>query len=325
LPFSIDEARVVVLAAPFAATTSYGGGAENGPDAIYEASKQVDLFDLDTGRPYEAGIAWHEDSGGSLASLHRDARRLAAPILELGGAIEGRAELAADLEEVNGICADANEIIYRRTVKLLTQGKLVALVGGDHAVPFGTIRAHAERHDDFGVLHIDAHADLRDAFEGFADSHASIMHNVMTRLPSVKKLVQVGIRDFSEDELRFIEASGGRVETHFDSVVSRAMFDGETWTSVAKRVVASLPKNVYVSFDIDGLDPALCPGTGTPVPGGLSFQQTNHLLRVLVESGRTIVGCDLNEVAPSDGEWDGNVGARMLYKMIGWMLKSQPA
>jgi agmatinase len=173
---------------------------------------------------------------------------------------------------------------------------------------------------------LDAHADLRPAFEGFAFSHASIMHNVMTRIPNVHKLVQVGIRDFSEEELQFIEGSEGRIQTFFDADLQRARFEGETFQSLARRIVAGLPKDVYVSFDIDALDPALCPNTGTPVPGGLAFQEASYLLGEVVRSGRRIVGGDLNEVAPDpngENEWDANVGARMLYKLLGWLLLSQ--
>jgi agmatinase len=141
----------------------------------------------------------------------------------------------------------------------------------------------------------------------------------------VKTLVQVGIRDFSEDERTFAESTGGRVHIWYDAELKRRAFDGQPWNRVVDDIVAQLPQQVYLSFDIDGLDPTLCPHTGTPVPGGLSFPEANALLAGVVRSGRTIVGLDLNEVAPSpDGdEWDGNVGARLLYKMIGWMLKSE--
>jgi agmatinase len=176
------------------------------------------------------------------------------------------------------------------------------------------------------VLHLDAHADLRDAYEGFADSHASIFHNVAERLPGVARIVQVGVRDVSEDEWEYAAGSGGRVVIHHDALLAQARLDGETWGAQVQRIVADLPADVYLSFDIDGLDPALCPHTGTPVPGGLSFHQACALISGVVRSGRRIVGFDLVEVAPGpDGdEWDGNVGARLLYKMIGWMLQSSP-
>jgi agmatinase len=112
--------------------------------------------------------------------------------------------------------------------------------------------------------------------------------------------------------------------TFFDADIRRQLFDGEAWSRITHRIAAALPREVYLSFDIDGLDPALCPHTGTPVLGGLSFPEVSALMRAVVETGRRIVGLDLCEVAPDPGgsEWDGNVGARVLYKMIGYALLS---
>jgi agmatinase len=141
----------------------------------------------------------------------------------------------------------------------------------------------------------------------------------------VGKLVQVGVRDLGAAEAAYIRESGGRVVTHFDATLTRARFEGVPWMRQVERIVEGLPELVYLSFDIDGLDPTLCPHTGTPVPGGLSFAEAGALLAGVVASGRRIVGLDLDEVAPGpDGdEWDGNVGARLLYRMIGWTLRSQ--
>jgi agmatinase len=176
-----------------------------------------------------------------------------------------------------------------------------------------------------GVLHVDAHLDLREAYEGFTDSHASILFNVAARLPAVSRIVQVAVRDMSEAELEVARGSGGRIVPHLDAAIAARVFDGEPFHRIADAIIADLPEDVYVTFDIDGLDPALCPHTGTPVPGGLSFQQAVALLARLQKSGRRIVGFDLVEVAPGpDGdEWDGNVGARLLYKLIGFALLSQ--
>jgi agmatinase len=217
-----------------------------------------------------------------------------------------------------------NDDVYATVKGLLAMGKSIALVGGDHSTPFGAIRAVAEAHPGVGILHVDAHADLRDAYEGFTYSHASIMHNVMTRIGGVARLVQVGIRDFCEDESEMIAKSNGRIRTHFDAELAARRFEGATWKECVERIIADLPERVYVSFDIDGLDPTLCPHTGTPVPGGLSFPEASYLVGAVARSGRRIVGVDVNEVVPGpDGdEWDGNVGARLLYKMIGWMLRS---
>lgn len=324
LPFGEHDARVVIVPVPFAATSSYGGGAENGPDAVLRASKQVDLFDLETGRPYEAGIAMLPIPEEIMA-WHREARAEAEKIIAVGGHIEGDAQLELGLSRVNRLSEAVNDVVYRRVRELIERNKLVVVLGGDHGAPYGGIRAHAEAYPGMGILHVDAHADLREAYEGFTWSHASIMYNVMKNLPGVSRLVQVGIRDLSEQEFEAIEKSEGRIRTYFDVDLVRERFDGVPWSRQLDKIVADLPDRVYISFDIDGLDPALCPHTGTPVPGGLSFHQATALVAAVVRSGRTIVGMDLCEVVPgaAGDEWDGNVGARLLYKMIGWMLVSQ--
>jgi agmatinase len=323
LPFSPEDARVVIVPVPWEATVSYGSGTADGPAAILKASHQVDLLDRETGRPYAAGIAMLPIPA-DVRAWSDEARRLALPVIEKGGAVDDPALQRATVE-VNALGDRMNTWVYDTTRDLLDKGKLVGVVGGDHSVPFGSIRAVAEKHPGLGVLHIDAHADLRAAYEGFRWSHASIMNNVLMLIPDVGRIVQVGIRDYSDEEEAVIRAHANRLTTWFDPDLRRSLFDGETWSRLAMRIVAGLPRDVYVSFDIDGLDPALCPHTGTPVLGGLSFPEAMALLRVVVESGRRIVGFDLNEVTPDPtgaSEWDGNVGARVLYKQIGFALLS---
>ena len=321
LDSSLESARVVLLPVPWDATTSYRPGTSDGPRAILEASKQVDLFDVETGKPYEAGITMLDESD-EIRAWNVEARACAVPVIAAGGRIEGDTALEEKLGRVNALSALVNGRVHETVAGLLARDKIVGLVGGDHATPFGAIRAHAEKWPGLGILHVDAHADLRHAYEGFAWSHASIMECVTRDIGGVAKLVQVGIRDLCEEEHERIEASGGRIRTVYDVEVARARMRGSVEKLFAD-AVAALPERVYVSFDIDGLDPVLCPNTGTPVPGGLSFHEANALLRALVEAKKTIVGFDLNEVGGE--EWDGNVGARLLYKMIGWTLLSRRA
>jgi len=320
LPFTPEEAEVVLLPIPFEATTSYGGGTADGPAAILEASKQVDLFDVETGRPYERGIAMLAPNP-DIRRWNDEARALAEPIIAAGGAGEDPALRSAQAK-VNALCEKMNDAVYAEAKAWLARGKRVVGVGGDHSTVYGIIRAYGEKYPGLGILHVDAHADLRNAYEGFTWSHASIFHNVMTRLPNVSKLVQVGIRDLGEAEFQFSEDSRGRIVTHYDARTKARQHEGVAWRDLCVEMVKPLPQDVYVSFDIDGLDPTLCPHTGTPVPGGLSFAEATTLIGEVVRSGRRIVGLDLNEVAPgTDSEWDGNVGARLLYKMIGWMQR----
>ncbi len=323
LPHTPEEAAVVLIPVPWEATVSYGAGTANGPAAILEASRQVDLLDRETGRPYAAGIAMLDDPA-EVRAWSEAARAKAAPVIEQGGA-HGDPALAAAVAEVNAYGDRMNGWVYETSKRWLDAGKLVGVVGGDHSVPYGLVRALSERHPGLGILHLDAHADLRNAYEGFRWSHASIMYNVVTDLPAVGRLVQVGIRDYADDEQAVIDTQKGRIQTYFDADLRRQLFEGETWRRLALRMIADLPQDVYLSFDIDGLDPALCPHTGTPVVGGLSFPEVCYLMRAVQESGRRIVGFDLNEVAPGPegDEWDGNVGARLLYKEIGFALLSR--
>src|SRR5688500_12473031 len=218
---------------------------------------------------------------------------------------------------------EENELVYETTRELLDAGKMPVILGGDHAVPFGAIEAYAETYPGMGILHLDAHADLRNAYEGFTWSHASIFHNVMTRIPAVGNLVQVGLRDVGRAEKRMIDDSNGRIVAFFDPDLAAQKERGRSWSEIVDEIVARLPEHVYLSWDIDGLDPTLCPSTGTPVPGGLSWNEAVGLLRGIVRSGKRIVGLDLCEVSPGSTEWDANVGARLLYKMIGFALLSQ--
>lgn len=324
LSHTMAEAALVYLPVPWEATTSYGGGASAGPKAIFEASHQVDLYDLDVLRPYEPGLFFLEESA-EIQSWNEAAKALAAKIIAVGGDINDKPELKKALVEVNNLSTRVNDTVYAKTRELLTLGKIVGIVGGDHSVPYGAIHAISEKHPGVGILHFDAHSDTRDAYEGFTHSHASIMNNVLRDLPGVKKLVQVGIRDFCEQEIDFCRAQKDRVEIHFDAHLARRKFAGESWQHIATDIVKALPSEVWISFDIDGLDPRFCPHTGTPVPGGLDFNEANFLIGEVARSGRKIVGFDLNEVAPGpDGdEWDSNVGARLLYKLTAWTLASQ--
>jgi agmatinase len=320
LPHTPAEARVVIVPVPFEATTSYGGGTSAGPRAIFEASKQVDLYDRETGHPYEAGIAML-DEDPRVVQWNAEAKQIARSVIARGGPVDEETRRAA--AEVDEFGERLNEWVYAQTRALLDAGKVAVTLGGDHSVPFGAIQAYAERYPGLGILHLDAHADLRDAYEGFTWSHASIFHCVMTRLDGVARLVQVGVRDLGSAESALIESSGGRIVTFFDADVAARKEKGTPFAAIADEIVAELPHDVYLSWDIDGLDPTLCPGTGTPVPGGLSWNEAIGLLRALVRAKKRIVGLDLCEVAPGATEWDANVGARLLYKMIGFALLSE--
>ena len=150
---------------------------------------------------------------------------------------------------------------------------------------------------------------------------SSIMFNAL-KIPQVSKLVQVGIRDYCQAEYDIIKNSNGRVHTFFDRDIKHRQLDGATWTSICNDIIAQLPNEIYLSFDIDGLDPKLCPSTGTPVAGGFEFEQILMLIEKIVDSGKRIISFDINEVAPGGDEWDANVGARLLYRIANMVAKS---
>jgi agmatinase len=318
-----EDARLVVIPVPFDATTSYRAGTARGPEHVLEASKQVDLEDIQYGPIWQGGIAMLPIPK-RLASLSKRARAAAEPIIRAGGAAPGNRSHHKAIGAVNAASERVHGYVASESERILDRGAIPAVLGGDHASPFGLITELSLRHPGMGILQIDAHADLRESFEGFTWSHASISHNVMTRLPGVKRLVQVGIRDVGSREVEFMEQSKGRVKTFFDQHLRDRQFGGATWTAVCKDIISSLPREVYISFDIDGLTADLCPRTGTPVPGGLSFPEVCHLLELLSTSGRRVIGFDLCEVAPGapDDEWNGCVGARVLYKLAGCAMKS---
>lgn len=325
LPFTAEEADIVLVPAPWEVTTSYGGGTAKGPEAILEASFQVDLFHPEFPDLWKHGIAMDEIPEALLeqsAALKKEAAHV-IDLLVHGGNKSAEKKAAKALELVNGESAVMNDWVQQRTGYWMDQGKLTGLVGGDHSTPLGMYRAHAERHDSFGILHFDAHLDLRKAYEGFTGSHASIMYNAL-QIPQVERIVSVGIRDFCEEEARVFAKEELRVRIHRSAEIRREQYEGMTWQKQCDRIIAQLPEKVHISFDIDALDPSLCPHTGTPVPGGFAFEEATYLLSRLAASGKQIIGFDLVEVTPGPhGDWDANVGARLLWHLCGVLAKAQ--
>ena len=324
LPFTPEEAAVVVVPVPWEVTVSYRAGTAQGPAAIHAASLQVDLYDPDLPDAWKLGLAM-EPIDETIAAVSHRLRPLAADYiawLEAGEPAADQGKFGAVPGQVTVEGASMVQWLKAKTGALLDAGKGVVVLGGDHSTPLGYLHALAERHEEFAILQFDAHCDLRPAYEGFQYSHASIMHNAL-QLPQVKKLVQVGIRDYCQQEAEFIEHSNGRVALFGQRFLSDEKFAKKSWKKVCGKIIAQLPSKVYISFDIDGLDPRLCPGTGTPVPGGLEYEEATYLLRSIVRAGITIIGCDLNEVAPGDNDWDAMVGARLLYQLCNWMAVSQ--
>jgi agmatinase len=321
LPFGTEEAQIVLLPVPWEVTVSYGEGTANGPAAILKASQQIDLYDPIYPAGWKAGIAM-EDVSPEWTEANGSWRGQTVLYLHEFASAEGVSPQAGRiLEDANKATADLMKWISAKTSALLEEGKFVGLIGGEHSVPLGYMQTLGEKYGPFGILQIDAHADLRVAYEGFTHSHASIMYNA-SQIPEVEKLVQVGIRDFSTQEFEYARDSGGKLMMFTDYELKKLQYQGIHWNAVCEKIIAHLPQQVYISFDIDGLQPWLCPNTGTPVAGGLLMEEAFYLLEKVVESGRKIIGFDLCEVAPGEDEWDGNVGSRVLYKLCLLAAKS---
>lgn len=324
MPFDTESSHLVLVSAPWDVTSSYGGGSSSAPDALIEASTQLDFHDPYARNAWKYGIATapidysiQEES----ITLREDAEKI-IKALEKGESANDNFLLRRKLDKVNAGCESLNDKIYAQTKALIDENKLVGLVGGDHSTPYGFIKALSERHHSFGILHIDAHCDLRVAYEGFKYSHASIMYNVMSTMPEVSHLVQVGIRDYCEDEIAYAEADK-RITEFPDHTLAERKFNGENWSSVCDSIIDALPEKVYISFDIDGLSPDNCPNTGTPVAGGLSFNEAMWLIKRISDKGRQIIGFDLCEVVPQgENSIDASTGARVLFKLCGQAIRS---
>ncbi|WP_207493534.1 agmatinase family protein [Aridibaculum aurantiacum] len=324
LPFTEEESQLVLLPVPWEVTVSFGAGTSRAADQIFKASLQVDLYDPDVKDGWKAGFFMRPvDKKILLKSDYlRKEAELYIDYISKGDDVNQNKFMTKSLKEINEGSKFLNNWVYEQTSELLNNGKLVGLIGGDHSTPLGFMKAIAEKHGDFGVLQIDAHNDLRKAYEDFTYSHASIMYNALEEIPQLKSLVQVGIRDYCSEEFDYIGNSDQRVYSYFDQTIKERQYEGETWKSIVEEIVSRLPQKVYISFDIDGLDPKLCPNTGTPVAGGFEADQVNYLFKKVIESGRKLVGFDLVEVGVGENSMDANVGARMLFKLCNLMIKS---
>ena len=320
---SYESARLALISVPWSATASFGEGADKGPEMIVAASSQMDFFSIEAEDIRNEGIFLFPPPV-FLKKLNKKTRRKALPILALEESAPGHFS-QQKVEEINQSCKQMVKWVYEETKKIHTDGKKFGLIGGDHSCSEGAIAYFNDLYKgDFGILHIDAHADLRKDYQGFHHSHASVMYNVMTHIYPPKALLQIGVRDYCKEEYLLIKQNKN-IHTFFDSEIKTALFEGKTWKSIVDSMIQCLPENIYISIDVDGLQPHLFPNTGTPVPGGLSFEQTNYLLNKLAQLHHQIIGFDLVETASPHKKninlWDAQTGARLLYKLCQTTLK----
>ena len=277
----LERSRVVVLPVPYEHTTSYGKGTASGPEAILEASGQVELYD--------------EESDAEFYTL-----------------TGGIATLKA--MDPGGNDAVAVESIRKHVQGLIGEDKTVVCIGGEHTISIGAARAHSERYPDLSVLQLDAHSDLREEYEGNRYSHACVMARVYE---FNKNIVQAGIRSQCREEADFIRQKKINTFYAFDLKGARYGADRYAWHDA---VIGPLRENVYLTIDCDFFDPGLMPAVGTPEPGGFGWQETVSFLRRLSEC-RRIVGFDITELSPIPGLIHPQfVMAKLIYKLIGYIF-----
>jgi agmatinase len=326
LPFLEEESKVVIIPVPWEVTVSYGAGTARSTEHIFKASLQIDLFETLNPNGWKHGFFMRPINPKILlkSDFLRKEAELYINYISKNEAVDSNSFMCKSLKDINEGSRFLNQWVYEQTLALLQKDKFVGILGGDHSVPLGYWKAIGDTFGEFGILQIDAHCDLRQSYEGFKYSHASITYNGLAEIPSLKRVVQVGVRDYSQGEWDFICNSQFRVIAYLDRDIKSRQYEGETWKHICEDIVSHLPENVYISFDIDGLDPKLCPNTGTPVPGGFETEQLFFLFRMIIKSGRKIIGFDLVEVGVNETNWDANVGARILWHFCNLMVSQLP-
>ena len=263
-----ENAEIAIIPAPYDQTSTWIKGADEGPDAIIEASGNMELYDIETdSEVYRRGIITDEP-------IERDL-----------------------------FPGDMIEVTKRRVQKHIDRERFAVVVGGEHSVSIGSVQAHVENHNDLVVLQLDAHADLRDEYEGSRYNHACVMARVRELCP----ILQVGVRSISAEEKRILDRS-------------RVFFakDIHNRTEWIEDVVAKLSDKVYVTIDLDVFDPSIMPSTGTPEPGGLSWYPVLSLLKA-VFAEKDVVGFDVVELCPnSRNKAPDFLAAKLIYKLLSY-------
>lgn len=309
-PYKKDAAQIHILPIAWEATASFGRGCALSYEAIRQASIQLDFYD-DKGAFWKIPVYMHEALGGMLNNQVAQKAANLINHLENGGQILDRKE---EFEEINAVSTSLNALVEEHCDGLIKQGKKIIILGGDHSVPLGLIRALG-KDQSFGILHFDAHADLRPGYEGFTYSHASIMYHAR-QLSNVESITSIGLRDISPEEAEIIR-NDPHINVYSDKYIANQRLDLRPFSAVIEEIIEKLPKKIYLSFDVDCLNPSLCPNTGTPVPGGLNWHEIQAILDALYHSDIDIIGADLCETG--NHPWDAQVSARLLYQFVGLM------
>lgn len=324
LPFTEEDAALVLLPVPWEVTISCSAGTARCADHIFKASMHVDIFDPDVPDAWKKGFFMRDVNRKVLlkSDYLRKEAELYLDYVSRGDDVDKNKFMCKSLKEINEGSELMNKWVYDQTRELLSRNKLVGLIGGDHSTSLGYWKAQAEKHGDFGILQLDAHCDLRRSYCSFNYSHSSVMYNALNEIPELKKVVQLGVRDFCEEEWNYLNNNKDRVVTFFDRNVKEELYEGKIWRDIADNIVAQLPDKVHISFDVDGLDPKLCPNAAAPVHGGYELEQVLYLFKRIIQSGRTLIGYDLVEVGVGEQNTDASVGAHIIWRLSNLLVKS---
>jgi agmatinase len=282
-------AEVYLLGVPWEGCVSFRRGTAAAPQLIHAVSTQLDYYSPDCERLEEAPIY--------LAHLEV-------------GSMEGQSVDAAYEEKVLNPVRTWVESV-------LAFGKPFGLIGGDHSVPIGVHQVLSYKRPNYGLLHVDAHADLRPAYEELTYSHATVLYHA-SQVRGLARMVAVGIRDWDSTEAAYARHLHPRLQVYEMRRLSRMLFQGRPWSEITSEIISLLPEEVYVSIDVDALEVGYVPHTGTPVPGGLGYEQLFFLLETIVRSGRKVIGFDVCETGGA--QLDAIVSAHLLYRLCGLAL-----
>lgn len=272
-----EEPSISIISVPYEHTVSYGSGTAGGPEAILRASSQVEFFDDET----RTELCFSK----GIATL---------PPVDVAGMV-GMQVLDAVEREVD---------------EQLDRGRFVVTIGGEHTVSYAPIKSHLKKYPNLTLLQFDAHADLRHEFQGTQYSHACVIARV-AEIMSPQSIVQVGIRALSREEYRFIGLHG------ITTLYARGIRSGAYGADWQDRIAAVVGRDVYVTLDVDALDPSIMPATGTPEPNGLLYHEIVDTIRAIVDAGKRIVGFDVVELAPIRGLHHPDLTtARLIYKIL---------
>ncbi|WP_218849751.1 agmatinase [Winogradskyella vidalii] len=269
----LETAKIVLIPVPYDGTSTWQKGADKGPDAFLDASENMELYDIETdSEVYQQGVF-------------------------LANAVTENASPEAMVEAV-----------HQATKKYIKKNKFVTIFGGEHSVSIGTIRAFNEMFEDLTVLHIDAHADLRESYEGSTCNHACAVYEAS----QTTNLIQVGIRSMDSIEKTVMDED----KTYF----AHQMAMDDSWMDAA---IDQMTENVFITFDLDAFDPSIMPSTGTPEPGGLLYYETLEFLKQVFEE-KNVVGFDIVELCPNENDKSSDfLAAKLYYKMLSYKFLNQ--